>query len=164
MNTGIIKTVLLYLCIQLCFLVAPFFIPKGYEISSIFILLWMMRGPLQVLQGLSLIIVVRNLNPTFVDVTLELSLIGWAAIAIAIIVSMVNVKERVISPLVAILAFSLFAVVSGYFNSPNFDVTAMKVFSFTVFSFAIMIFSFCKLDVCSDAKVLAEIRWLCWNE
>ena len=95
MNTGIIKTVLLYLCIQLCFLVAPFFIPKGYEISSIFILLWMMRGPLQVLQGLSLIIVVRNLNPTFVDVTLELSLIGWAAIAIAIIVSMVNVKERV---------------------------------------------------------------------
>ena len=143
--------------IALIFLLAcSWFVPRGYEILCGVALLFMLKGSLQVIQALSFITVVKNLNPEFVELSLTLALIGWAAVFVAMLRAVFLIRRSMVKPLFSIIVFSIVVAMLSYLESPNFDVSMMKILSFTLFSCSIVI---CALSL--NAKEAESLKlWI----
>ncbi len=145
-----------YFTALLILLLCPWIVPRGYEIICGAALFWMLRGPLQVIQTLSLIVIIKNLNPAFIELSLSLALMGWGAVFIAVLRAIFLLKKSMMQSLFSIIIFSMVVAVFSFFVSPNIDVSMMKILSFALFSCAVVV---CALSL--NAKEAESLKvWI----
>ena len=150
------KNVHIYLLIQSILLAAPLSVSRGYEIVCGFIILWMLKGPYQILQGLSLIIIIKYLNPAIVEQTFAIGIIGWVAVFTAVVRSMFSMRLKMLKILGPLALFVFTVIVLSVLVSPRLDVSLMKIFAFWIFVSSVII---CALSLSAD-EIIKLKDWL----
>lgn len=141
------KYIYIYLLVQIILLAVPLGVPRGYEVVCGFIILWMFGGPYNILQGLSLIILIKYLNPAIVEQTFLIGIIGWIAVLIAAARSIFCLKLKMLKILGPLTFFVITVIILSIVVSPRFDVSLMKVIAFWVFVSSLLI---CSLSLKAD--------------
>ena len=94
-------------------------------------LVWITTGVRQAFQALSLIVLIKYLNPELAQLPSSIGVVSWVAIFLAGARILPLVRARHLPVIGALLLFSFAALGLSRITSPAFDVSALKVLGFT---------------------------------
>jgi hypothetical protein len=128
--------------LQVAIMASTTITPIATDISCVALALWAMRGPLGILQSLSLFIVIRDMNPSLIHWGTVSIALGWSLpllVSVRILPSIMLSDLRVLGPL---WLFCLVAIVCSIATSQALSVSIMKAASLAIIASAILVANF----------------------